>query len=49
MDNVKTNPYQEVPAEIGRIEILKAPSEKLREWAKLDGFENLNFRLQGMK
>jgi hypothetical protein len=39
--------YQEVPAEITRLEILKAPAPTLREWSRIYGWVNLNRRLQG--
>jgi hypothetical protein len=38
--------FQEVPLEIDRKAILKAPAPTLREWSRLYGWVNLNRRLQ---
>jgi hypothetical protein len=46
---VAEKPYQEVPAEIDRLTILKAPAALLREWSRRYGFENLNLRTHGLK
>lgn len=46
---VAEKPYPEVPAELDRLTILKAPAALLREWSEKYGFENLNFRTHGLK